>query len=161
MDGSPEFAAQYSKAERVRFIALGAMVGAVLIFAGKLWLFPWLREFASSAQCRSVLGINGVTALWYGVFAGLPLIAAVVVACTVGLRGFRILRDGQVPPLREKAFRRIQIRRGPRAQVIGYLHAMAFIPFFAISLWGCVQAAALSKQALHEPVGCTADHSLN
>jgi hypothetical protein len=159
MDRPPEFAEQYSKTERVRFIALGATAGAVLILGGEHWLFPWLREFASSAQCRTVLGSNGATALWYGMFAALPLFAAVVVACTVGLRGFKILRDGQVPPLREKAFRRIRIRRGSRAKVSGYLHAMAFVPLLATSLWGGVQAAAWSKQALHEPVSCRANHS--
>jgi hypothetical protein len=159
MDRSPEFAEQYSTAERIRLVAFGAMTGAVLVWAGKFWLFPWLREFASSAQCRTVLGSNGATALWYGVFAGLPFFVAVVVACTVGRRGFKILRDGQVPPLREKAFGKIQIRRGGHAELVGYLHAIAFVPFLAISLWGCVQAAALSKQAQHKSADCTANNS--
>jgi hypothetical protein len=159
MDRSPEFAEQYSTAERIRFVAFGAIAGAVLIWVGKFWLFPWLREFASSAQCRTVFGSNGATVLWYGVFAALPFFAAIVIASTLGRRGFKILRDGQVPPLGEKAFRKIQIQRGGYAKLVGYLHAIAFVPLLAISLWGCAQAAALSKQALHKSVGCTANNS--
>ena len=159
MDSAPGFAEQYSTTERIRFVAFGAIAGSVLILAGKLWLFPWLREFASSAQCRAVFGSNGATVLWYGVFTGLPILSAVVVACTVGLRGIKILRDGQVPPLREKSFRRVQIRRGRSARIVGYLNAAAFVPFFAISLWGYVQATALSRQALHQPATCPANNS--
>lgn len=159
MDKSPEFAEQYSAAERIRFVAFGAITGAVLIWTGKFWLFPWLREFAASAQCRTVFGSNGATVLWYGVFVGLPFFVAIVVACTVSRRGFKILRDGQVPPLGEKVFRKIQVRRGGQAKLVGYLHAIAFVPLVAISLWGCVQAAALSEQALQKSTSCTANHS--
>lgn len=160
MNRSPEFAEQYSTAERIRFVAFGTIAGVVLILLVKLWFFPWLREFASSAQCRTVLGSNGAEVLWYGVFVGLPLFAAVVVASTAGRRGFKIIRDGQVPPLGEKAFGKIQIRRGVRAKLVGYLHAIAFIPFIAISLWGGVQAATLSKQTQHKATGCTAINSI-
>lgn len=160
MDISPEFAEQYSTAERVRFVVLGSASGALLIGLGKLWLFPWLREFSASAQCRTILGSSGTDVLLYGLLAGLPFFAGLVVACALGRRGFKVLRDRQFPPLREKSFRLTRIRRGSRATIIGYLHVLAFVPFLVLGLWGCVQAAALSKHAQHKAVDCAANNSL-
>lgn len=159
MDRSPEFAEQYSTAERIRFVVLSVVSGALLIALGKLWFFPWLRAFSASAQCQTVFGTNGTTVLLYGLFVGLPFFAGLLVACTLGRRGFKVLRDDQFPPLREKSFRLTKIRRGSGATIIGYLHLMAFVPFLAIGLWGCVQAAALSRQAQHMAVGCAANNS--
>jgi hypothetical protein len=160
MDGPPEFAEQYSTTERIRFVVVGAASGALLAGAGTYWLFPWLREVSASAQCRTLFGNNGATLLLYGLFVGVPLVAALVIACTFGRRGFRILRDGQLPPLREKSFRPTRIRRGSSARRIGHLHVMAFMPFIAIALWGCFQATALSRQAAHTTIGCAADHPI-
>lgn len=160
MDKDPEFAEQYSKAESIRLVTLGAAAGALLIALGRLWLFPWLRAFSESAQCRTVLGASGTAVLLYGIFVGVPFFAGLVAASTLGRRGFRVLRDGRFPPLHERSFRLTRIRRGPGATVIGYLHLSAFIPFLAIGIWGCAQAAALSKHAQHNAIGCTAHHWL-
>jgi hypothetical protein len=157
-DSLPEFAEQYGTAERIRWALFGTLAGIAVTCAGKFWLFPWLREFASSSPCRTVFGSPGTTVLWYGVFTGLPLFAAVAVAGAGGWRGFKILRDGQSPPLHEKVFQRTRIQRGGRAKLIGFLHAIAFVPFLALSLWGSGQAAALSGQAQQKPAGCAAHH---
>jgi len=160
MNKLPEFAEEYSKAERIRFITLGLIAGAVLISASKLWLFPWIGAFAASAPCRTVFGLAGTTVLWYSLFAGLPLQGAVLVACTFGPRGYQILRDAQVPPLREKVFRPTRIKRGAQARLVGYLHVLAFAPFLALTVWGCVEAAALSKQGKLQPATCTTDPAI-
>ena len=160
MDKSPEFAEQYSRAERIRIALLGTTAGGLLIGSEKLWFAPWLREFSASAQCRTVFGVSGTTVLLYGLFTGLPFLAGFVVACALGRRGFRILRDGQVPPLREKSLRLIRIRRGSRAKLIGYLHVATFAPFLALGLWGYAQAAALSKQTEHKAIDCAANNSI-
>jgi hypothetical protein len=157
MDDLPEFADQYSTPERIRFVVVGAIAGAIVIFARKFWLVPWLRDLAVSAPCRMVFGSNGATVLWYAVFVGLPFFVTMVIVCTVGRRGLKILRDGQVPPLREKVFRPTRIQRGPYAQFVGYLHVVAFVPLVALTLWGCVQAAALSQQSQLKPANCAAD----
>lgn len=145
----------YTPRERIRFVAFGVAAGLLAIGISKLWFFPWLHEFATSAPCRTVFGRSGTAVLLYGVFVGLPVFAALVVAATLGLRGIRILRDGRVPPRGEKSFRLTRIRRGGHATLVGYLHVVVFVPFAALALWGSVQAAALSRQASRSAVECT------
>lgn len=157
MDDPSDFAEQYNRAERMRFVVIGAMAGAVAILAGNLWLFPGLRAFAASASCRTVLGIPGEVVLWHGVFVGIPLLAACVVASTVGRRGLRILRDGQVPPVGEKVLRPTRIRRGQRATLTGYLHVLAAAPLAMIVIWGVVQASEWSRHPeRHSAARCVA-----
>lgn len=146
----------YTARERIRFVAFGVAAGLLVIGIAKLWFFPWLHDFAASAQCRTVFGHSGTAVLLYGVFVGLPGLAGLVVAGTLGRRGIRILRDGRVPPLGEKSFRLTRIRRGGHATLIGYLHVVMFVPFVALALWGSVQAAALSRQAQRNAVECAA-----
>ncbi|MDI1245936.1 MAG: hypothetical protein PSV24_11090 [Rhodoferax sp.] len=160
MNDLPEFAEEYSVRERVRFVIVGVTVGAVVVAVGKLWLFPWLGQLANSAQCHMVLGVSGVTVLWYSLFAGLPLFGALVVACTSGHHGYKILRDGQAPPLREKVFRPTRIKRGTKAKLVGYLHLFAFSPLFALAIWGVLQAEELSSQTQHRPCTKTANPSI-
>lgn len=156
MDKSLEFAEQYSRAERIRIALLGTTAGGFLIALEKLWFSPWLHEFSASAQCRTVFGVSGTTVLFYGLFFGLPVLSGLVVACAFGRRGFKILKDGQVPPLREKSLRLTRIRRGSGAKLIGYLHLAAFVPFLALGVWGYAQADGLSKQAQHKAIDCSA-----
>jgi len=159
MDTSPEFAEQYSKAERIRIALVGTTAGALLIGAEKFWFSPWLREFAASAQCRTVFGFSGTNVLFYGLFVGLPFSAGFVVACALGRRGFKILRDGQFPPLREKSLGLTRIRRGSSATLIGYLHVLAFVPLLALGILGFGRAVALSNQAQHKAIDCAANNS--
>jgi len=159
MNRPPEFAEQYSASERIRFLVGGAVAGALLIGVAKLWFFPWLSEFSASAQCRTVFGSNGAAVLFYGLFAGVPFSAGLVVAFTAGRRGFKVLADKRFPPIGEKSFGLTRIRRGPNAKLIGYLHVFALAPFIALGIWGCMQAAVLSKQAQHKGVDCPTDSS--
>src|SRR4051812_23976057 len=117
-----EFAETYSRGERHRLVVVGVVLGLVVVSAGKFLVFPWLAQFSASAHCRSVLGFAGPIILSYGLFVGLPLLLAVFVGLVAGHRGLLVLRDNQFPPLGEKAFRRIPIRRGAVARRIGYLN---------------------------------------
>lgn len=160
MEDASEFAELYTTSERVRFVVFGLVAGLSIVGIGRLWLFPWLHDIAGSPQCWSFLGQSGGSAVMYGLLVGLPALAGFVVACTLGPRGFRILRDGQAPPRGEKSFRLTRIRRGTRATLIGYLHIIALVPFIALSVWGYTRAAALSSQAQGKRVDCPASHAL-
>ncbi len=157
MPTEPEFAEEYTQAERIRFVVIGMLTGALVVISSKTWLFPWLREFATSAPCRTVFGIEGVTVLWYGLFVGMPLQVTVLVAATFGWRGYKILRDGQVPPIKEKVFRPTKIRRGSIAMLIGYMHLSAFLPLLALAIWGGFQAEELSNTKRSKVDVCTAN----
>lgn len=157
MPTEPEFAEEHTPAERIRFVVIGTLIGALVVISSKAWLFPWIREFATSAPCRTVFGIEGLTVLWYALFVGLPLQAAVLVAATFGWRGYKILRDDQFPPAKEKVYRQTRIRRGSKAKRIGYLHLAAFLPLLALTLWGGFQAAELSRTTRPNVGSCAAN----
>lgn len=160
MNEPVEFAEEYSFAERVRLICVGVPVGGVWILAWKVWLRPWLDAFVESAPCRPAFGISGVTVLWYGLFVGLPLLLACILACMEGRRGLRILRDGQSPPIGQKVLRPTRIRRGAAARRSGYLHLFAFTPLLVVAIWGSFQAASLSAPSRLKHPACPASDSL-
>jgi hypothetical protein len=151
-----EFADEYTAAERTRIVVTGLAAGGVIVGAGKLWLFPWLRAVSASAGCQSILGIPGTTVLGYGLFVGLPLLAGLFIIATVGRRGLRILREGRVPPSREKVFRPTRIKRGPQARAIGTVQLLAAAPMLALSVWGTSQAGVLAHRSDGTPGECAA-----
>jgi hypothetical protein len=135
---------------------IGTLAGALIIIFSKAWLFPWIREFAISAPCRKIWGIEGLTVLWYGVFVGLPLFNALLIIATLGWRGYKILRDGQFPPIKEKVSRPIRIRRGSRAKLIGYMHMSLCLPLLALAIWGGFQAEELATTMRPKAGACAA-----
>ena len=145
MHQDPEFSEEHTPAERIRGVIIGVVTGALVIFIGKSWLLPWFREFASSAPCRNIFGIEGVTVLWYGLFVGMPVAVTILVVSTFGWRGYKIIRDGQSPPAKEKVYRPTKIHRGTRARLIGYIHLWAFLPSLALSIWGSYQAKEMLR----------------
>ena len=149
-----EFADEYTDAERIRFVVVGAIAGGSIVAIGKLWLFPWLRVFSESADCQSVFGTRGTTVLGYGLFVGIPLFATLLVIGTFGRRGLRILREGRVPPSFEKVFRPTRIERGPKAKAIGYLQLFAATPMLALLVWGTNQAGTFARRSDSKPSEC-------
>jgi hypothetical protein len=140
----PGFAQTYSRGERIRFVLVGAVLGALGLAVWKWWVLPWIAGFPASAPCRTVFGANGATVLWFGLFVALPLLFAALSAIGLGRPGLAVLREGRYPPDGVKVFRPVRIRRGAAARWIGYLHVLACAPFLAIAIWGYGQAVALS-----------------
>lgn len=120
----------------------------------KVLIFPFITNFAHSAHCSEVFGISSVRILFYGLFVGMPLFFALVVALTIGRRGYKILRDGQIPPIDEKVFRPTRIQRGKKVKFVGYIHLLVALPFIAISLWGIPQAHKLSNKTTNPKHSC-------
>ncbi len=155
-----EFAPEYTRTERVRFVVLSLGAGAFLMLLCQLWLFPWLREFAASAHCRLVFGFKGTSLLFYGVFVGVPLLAALLLGTLVGRRGYRVLREGRIPPSGEKVFRPTRIRRGREAKLSGYIQLVSPVPLLALAVWGGFQAQALVVQAESTRERCAPNPSI-
>ena len=151
-----EFADEYSEAERVRFVVVGAIAGGSIVTISKLWLFPWLRVFSESADCQSVFGIRGTTVLGYGLFEGIPLFATLLIIATFGRRGLRILREGRLPPSFEKVFRPTRIERGSKAKAVGYLQLFAATPMLSLLVWGTNHAGAFARRSDSRPSECPA-----
>lgn len=98
--------------------------------------------------------MDGRFVVWYGLFIGIPLSAALIVAGTTGYRGYKVLRDGQAPPKGEKVFKPTRIVRGVKAKMIGYLQLFSFVPLLAFAIWGGFQAHAMSVVAQAKPNNC-------
>ena len=155
MNQPPEFAELYTTAERIKFIVMYIVIGGAFVIVSKLFFFPWLKQFSSTAHCQTILGMNGLAWVWYGIFVGIPLSACLIVASFMGYRGYKVLRDGQAPPIGEKVFKPTRIVRGTKAKIIGYLQLFSFAPFLAFSVWGGLQAHTMSVAAHHKPYDCT------
>ena len=144
-DDTAEFAEEYTVRERVRMAVRGIVLGGVAILAWKRWLLPEFEAFVATAPCRAVFGANGTTVLWYGLFAGLPLLVFALLGLTHGRRGLRILHDRQFPPIGEKVLRRTRIRRGAAARRIGCIHLFTLAPAIAFVVWGGFQAHRFTR----------------
>jgi hypothetical protein len=64
----------------------------------------------------------------------------------LGRRGYRILREGRVPPRGERVFRRTRIQRGAKAKSVGCIHVFAGAPMLVLAIWGHCQAGPLAHR---------------
>ncbi|MBB2484384.1 hypothetical protein H5407_04000 [Mitsuaria sp. WAJ17] len=142
-----EYAPEYTPAERVRWLAVCLVAGGAVVLVGQGWFFPLLRDFAQFAGCRRVAGISGTALLTYGAFVGVPLLSACTIGGLMGVRGYRILRQGRTPPCGEKVFRRTAVVRGFKARAQGWVQVLAATPLLALALWGAFQAKSIVAQA--------------
>ena len=112
-----EFAPLYSTRERILIALKLLAVAAPVYLAGYYWLFPWLRQYAQTANCEYFGGISGLQLLVYGVFVGIPLSMALLVWLIEGARAVRVWKLGQHPLPGEKVLRRTRYRYGAAARL--------------------------------------------
>ena len=149
-----EYAPEYTAAQRLRIVVLGLVAGAWVLALCQFWLSPLVRAFSASAHCRTVFGFSGVAVLFHGVFVGLPLTSALLVAMLLGRRGIKVLREGRMPPAGEKVFRRTPIVRGVKAKALGWVQLLAAVPLLGLAVWGAFQAQGMVAEVQRHPVRC-------
>lgn len=140
MNEQDEYAEEYSRRERIRFVIIAAVILLPVVLLTELWVFPTLREFAEKSQCYQVFGVSGTALLMYGLFTGLPLFAAAVLGLPLAWRGLRIVRDQRSPPLGAKVFLRTRLRRGRKAVLIGWTYQIPFLYLLTMAAWGVSKA---------------------
>src|SRR5690625_4659234 len=143
MSNPNEYAEEYSQRERIRYALIAAAIALPLLLLLTFWALPALREFADKSHCYQLFSISGTAYLLYGLFMGLPLLAATVLGLPLAQRGLKTLRDRRSPPLGVKVFRRTPIRRGSRAILIGWMYQIPFLYLLAMAAWGLSQAEDL------------------
>lgn len=148
-----EYAPEHSDAYRRRYVAVVITLSACALAVSKLWLFPALQQFMSTAHERCVMGIEGTRVLADGVMVGLPVFVSVILALTLGRHGVRILLAGQVPLPGEKVFKKTPVRRGAVARWIGACHVLVCALPMAIAAWGTLHADELNAALQHKPQG--------
>lgn len=144
MNSTDDFAEQYTKRERLRFVLVWLVLGGAFMIGWKGWILPRWAEFARTSHCYEVAGVSGVAVVFYTVFVGLPLFLALCVAMLMTRRGLKILRDKQEPYKGEKVFRPTRIKRGSAAVRAGWLNVCAPLLFVAMTIWGATRAHELS-----------------
>src|SRR5690554_1558512 len=153
MEREPEYAELYSFRERLRLVLMGVALAGVVMLWWSQWALPRWEAFVEQAPCTELWGLSGVAVVYYSLFVGMPLLFALVAAILLGRRGYRILRDRQVPYRGEKVFRPTRIRRGRRAVLIGWAHLLAPALFVALAIWGAPKAQALAEASEAERDG--------
>lgn len=155
MNTKSDFAEEYTNAERILLVVFGILIGGIIVFVFKVWIFPWYQYFVLTAHCKKILGIEGLTINFYGLFVGLPLFNTLLIAATFGRRGYKILQEDQTPPSKEKVTRPTQIQRGIKARLIGYMHILCVFPLLALAIWGYFQAEEMSNRPTPKNKSCT------
>ena|SRR5690606_27608346 len=147
IEKEPEYAELYSFKERLRLVLIGVALASVVMLWWSLWALPRWEVFVEQAPCTELWGMSGVAVVYYSLFVGMPLLFALVAAILLGRRGYRILRDRQVPYRGEKVFHPTRIRRGRRAVLMGWAHLLAPALLVALAIWGAPKAQALADES--------------
>ena len=121
MSDIPEYAELYSRQERQKLFLKLLLSGIFLCVAGFLWLVPELNAFVRTAHCQEIAGVQGIVALVYGMFVGVPLLMWLVLQLVFGWYAVRIIRDRQSPPRKVKVLWKTRITVGRDAVLKGVL----------------------------------------
>ena len=135
-----EFAPEYSKKERLA-ILLKHMAWAIpLIVIMNFMFFPWFKVYAENAHCYKYGNISGTEVIFFGLFVGLPLLSAILVALLEGMNCIKILQYGQSPLPGEKVFRPTKYVYGVRAKLKPFLVFIIVAIFIGLSVKGVYSA---------------------
>ena len=139
------FAPEYTKRERIVFVLKQMLWFLPLYAATELYFFDWLAEYSDNANCHFYGNITGVHLVMYGLFAGIPLFVAIIMAIFEGRRSIKIIKLGQNPLPGEKVFKKTEYKYGVKAK-IQPIAIFCFISFFFVfSIWGSVQAYKITQ----------------
>lgn len=145
MPHQPEYAPQYSRAERLRLTLCFGLPALALMAVLDFWFFPWFQDFAGHASCRSLLGIPGTTVVFYGVFVLMPLLFCIIMTALLLPWVLDTLKSGQYPPPGQKTFHRTRIRRGLPAKLFGWVGIICLTAMYAAAANSGLYAASLLK----------------
>lgn len=148
MKQEPEYAPQYSKAERLRRLFIALAITLPIFAFLQFIFFPWLRDFSANAACRSLWGMSGHHIVFYGTFVGIPLLIFIGAGISLLPDILRIMASGQYPPPGRKTYHPTRIRRGSRAILIAWLYTALLLFALGLSLLG-VHHAHTILQNLH------------
>jgi len=138
-------APEYSKRERIVFVLKHILWFVPLYAATELWFFDWLAKYSDNANCYYYGNITGVHLVMYGLFVGLPLSSAIIIAILEGHRSIKIIKLGQNPLPEEKVFKKTKYKYGYKAK-IQPIAIFCFIGVFILfSAWGSMQAYKLTQ----------------
>ena len=117
----------------------------VLSAATELWLFDWLIKYSDNANCYYYGNITGVHLIMYGLFVGIPLSLAIILAACTARSSIGIIKLGQYPLPGEKVLRKTKYIYGRKAKMIPVVIFLIIGLLLIFSLWGAVQAYKITQ----------------
>lgn len=134
-----DYAPEYTKREKIKLIALFMGLGAILIAAGKLWLFPSITRLAEQPHCYSLFGLNGADYLWHLLLIGIPISIFLIFAITMLPMALKGLMQAQFPPQGYKVFKPTPIRKGMSGQLMAGLLMLVISSPLLVAIYGANQ----------------------
>ncbi len=140
-----DYAPQYTQKERYIFVLKQLLLFTSLYVITEVWFFDWLSEYANYAHCKRYGNITGVHLVMYGLFVGIPLAVATIVAILALPRAINVFKYGQSPPHGEKVFNKTSYKYGREAKIqpLGAFFILGMLIIF--TLWGAKQAYGLTQ----------------
>lgn len=140
-----DYAPEYTNRERALFVIKQIFWVLLLYAAAQLWFFNWLAEYSDKANCYYYGDVTGVHLVMYGLFLGIPLSIAFIIAIFEGRRSIRIFRLGQNPLPGEKVFKKTKYKYGREAKIQPVV-LLLFIGFLLVLAgWGSMQAYKITQ----------------
>lgn len=140
---TPEYAPRYTGRARVARLALAGLAVTATYALHRLWLLPLVHDLGDHPGCRNVFGVNGVPALFEGLFVGVPLSAAIVLLALQGPTLARSLRTRTYPPPGHRMLGRVRIHRGRPALLLAGAQMLLIAILFVVAWRGTFAAHAL------------------
>jgi len=130
-----EYAAEYTKKEKMTRILLFALLGLALIFFHTTYFRPFISDFSQKPHCYELLGFNGADYFWHLVFIGIPTSAFFIslVMLPLGIKG---IKEGRFPPESVKVYKPTVIKTGALAYFKSGIHIIVPATILALSIWG-------------------------
>ncbi|WP_274064267.1 hypothetical protein [Vibrio parahaemolyticus] len=139
-----EYAAEYTKKEKITRISLFALLGLGLIFFHTTYFRPFISDFSQRPHCYELFGFNGAEYFWHLVFIGVPASAFLIsiVMLPLGIKG---IKEGRFPPESVKVYKTTVIKTG----AVAYFKSgsLVIVPavILALSIWGYYQVDAMPR----------------
>ena len=131
-----DYAPQYTKRERFILAAKIASWAVPLFIALKFWFLPWFKEYAEVAHCYDYGAFTGVHVVFYGLFAGLPLLFALIFLVLDGKKCLKIIKFGQLPIPGEKVVSPTKYVYGFKAKIRAYVFIVVISIFLGLGVQG-------------------------
>jgi len=118
------YAEEYTAQEKLRILFISVPLCLLILVSCEIWFFPWISWFASTAHCHELFGITGIELIWSGLFVGFPFFFLFPIGIHALIRGTKIIKYEQYPPVGEQVFQKTVIVTGIKAKIRGYSYYM-------------------------------------
>jgi len=115
-----QYAPIYTTEERIKYFIRHSLWVVPLYLAVQFWFIPSLEEYSKIAHCINYGKFTGLHVVFYGLFVGLPVLMALILFLSVGIRSLKIIKLGQSPLPNEKVFTQTEYIYGSKAKLKAY-----------------------------------------